>query len=265
MKTLIFIITILFAFTVNGFTQPKGFDVSRAIKVDTLEKWAVAMYRYEKLLEIEEEYYIISFRQTPAGLENAISKIVDILRLNELSISAPDISKDLFASHVYGISDYSSLYTSLENNSSTVLRVWDIDDWRIVLKLTNERYDILLLKVESINNLYIVQSNADVWQPYVENLYNTARIKKNIAYGLMAVNSFAYVIMHHRISFGDYETDDVKQSLSNLNYIFGAASGVSLFLYISGNRGQHKANQIIIQESFSLQMIGSSIGITYKF
>ncbi len=114
-------------------------------------------------------------------------------------------------------------------------------------------------------NFYFAQRRAEDWQPYVDNLYRRASLYRNTAFGLMAVNLTGYVVMHTRISFGDYQTDDVRKSITQLNLIFGGLSGISFFLYVFGNSIQAEADRIINKETFSLQMNGNGIGIVYKF
>ncbi len=114
-------------------------------------------------------------------------------------------------------------------------------------------------------NFYLAQQRKEYWQIHAENFYRRARLNKNIAFGLMAVNSTFYVVMHHRISFGDYETDDPKQSFKNLNVLFGVLTGTSLVFYLVGNSAQYQADRIINQDSFSLQINENGIGIAYKF
>jgi hypothetical protein len=120
--------------------------------------------------------------------------------------------------------------------------------------------------VKSTNaNFYLTQKRSEDWQPYVDNLYRQASLYRNTAFGLMAVNLTGYVVMHTRISFGDYQTDDVKKSITQLNLIVGGLSGISFFLYVYGNNIQAKADRIINKETFSLQINENGIGIAYKF
>ena len=114
------------------------------------------------------------------------------------------------------------------------------------------------------HEFYFAQRKAETWQPYVEDLYNKSRLYKNIAYITMTASSILYMIMHHSITFGHHETDHIEQSFRNLNLICGSTSLISLMFYLVGNRYQNRANQIINQESFSLEVTREGIGVVYK-
>jgi hypothetical protein len=126
------LLIILCALSFTGGAQEKYSEDIAGITIEAVEYQGGAdelSEYYEKWLRVEEDRYMMFFKQTPVGYKHCLDRVNDLLDINNLSFDDDRINESILIHPICdGVYDYHCLTPRLRMGDAEVVIVWETKD-----------------------------------------------------------------------------------------------------------------------------------------
>lgn len=142
MKKLLFLLLLFVSITITA--QFKGIDKYTIITNDNGP--SIAMNKPEQWFYFSDadnvKAYVMFFETNPVGLKHALSKIIELCKINSKDFNKPDADDSLIPIIARGLFDYEDMYLGISQKDGEIKKAWDIGKGRFGIIMNSEYYCI---------------------------------------------------------------------------------------------------------------------------
>lgn len=136
--------TFLLLLTANSFAQnwlPKA-DISKGKSSIEFEKWLKLPSQKQR----GQYDYMYFRRNTPAGLRDLVSKTASLLEIAKKGWDDVNTNDITLPKYVENMFDYQSLPAALEAEDASVIKIWEIGVWDVMMQFRRDYSLIYITK-----------------------------------------------------------------------------------------------------------------------